>query len=290
VIRIGRWFGQALPWRDTPVVSSVLTVYLITNILVRSTAPDATAIEEWASTNIVNLHDHPVRAIVASIFIGDGDLVPITLVYLAIAGAILERHAGGRIAATVTLLGHVTATVVTEGAVRAAIWLHRAPRSAAWQLDIGVSYLAFTAAAAALRYAPGRARIVGALALALWMGVPVVRTGTMTEWGHASCVAVGLLSWHWLPDRPPPRHALDTTNAIGSRSLFHPGKAVSATVVGAAFVAGVVMLTSGSRLLPPRAHHRAQSRPQNHGPLVTPTENDNHPPRLETVDTPRPDR
>ena len=178
----------------------------------------------------------------ASIFVTSGGL-PVDAVLFVVASCVLERRAGLLRAAGIPLAGHVIATLVTEGGVRVAIWHHALPRTAAWQLDIGVSYVAFTAAAAAAAYIPRRAARVAAVAvLCAWTARPLFGdAGDMTSWGHVICVLIGLVCQHWLPVS---RHAARRERLLAIRRGM-----AAATVAGLAAV-GVVLVAGGTQLIP----------------------------------------
>jgi hypothetical protein len=199
-------------------------------------------VREWASTNLVNLRDHPVVAMVASIFITGGGL-PADAVLFVAASCVLERRAGLLRAVGIPLAGHVIATLVTEGGVRIAIWQHALPRAAAWQLDVGVSYVAFTAAAATTAYLPRRAvRIAAVAALCAWTVRPLIGDiGDMTPWGHVLCVLIGLVFRHWLPVA---RRGEQRPRLLAIR------RGMAAATIAALAAGGVVLVAGGTQLIP----------------------------------------
>ena len=98
------------------------------------------ALQLWASTNVTNLHHHPVPALVLSAFLPSEDtLAWIPLVALAMFGA--NRAIGNLRLALVCAAGHVVGTLVSEGIVDYRVDTGRLPPSWAHIIDIGPSYV-----------------------------------------------------------------------------------------------------------------------------------------------------
>lgn len=221
-----------LPGRDTPVASCTVVLLLISSVALQWGMPGDADLRQWASTNLVNLDRHPATALVASLFVNSGWL-PFEVVVFAVGASVIERVAGHLRAAVIPLLGHVIATLVTEGAVRLAIWAHDTDRSAAWQLDVGISYAAMTAIAAAACTLPRRWRAGALAALAAWVLMPLAAHADMTRWGHALCVLIGVLAWHWV------RHPVVMQRRTGLRVSWS-----GASLAGLAGV-GLILLSVG---------------------------------------------
>jgi hypothetical protein len=247
-LRYARASRQLLPGADTPLTLAVLAVLAATTVLLRWGAPGDADVLRWASTNLVNLRHHPVCALVASIFVTAHGVSREVLVF-AVGSAVLERRSGLFRAAALPLAGHVIATLVSEGGVRVAIWTGDEPRAAAWQLDIGISYLAFSAAAAALRHAPRLWRAGGLAVLAAWVLIPLARYPDLTAWGHVLSVVLGVLSWHWVI-----RPALRSTGVAGSGCPHGRrvawSRTLSASAVASLAVAGLLAVGVGGSVLP----------------------------------------
>ena len=252
---------QLLPGADTPLTLAVLAGLAAATVLLRWGATSDADVLQWASTNLVNLRQHPVSALVASIFVTPHGLSREVVVF-ALGSAVLERRSGLLRAAAIPLMGHVIATLVSEGGVRVAIWGGDEPRSAAWQLDIGISYVAFTAAAAALRHAPRPWRAGGLAVLAAWVLIPLAEHADMTAWGHVLSVLLGVLAWHWVL-RP-------TSRSIGISGSLRPhggwvawSRARSAVSVATLAVAGLLAVDMGATVLPAlgsgTGHHAVHS-------------------------------
>jgi hypothetical protein len=268
-LRYARASRQFLPGADTPFTLAVLAVLAVTTVLLRWGAPGDADVLRWASTNLVNLRHHPLSALAASIFVTAHGVSREVLVF-AVGSAVLERRSGLLRAAAIPLAGHVIATLVSEGGVRVAIWGGDEPRVAAWQLDIGISYLAFSAAAAALRHAPRRWRAGGLAVLAAWVLIPLARHPDLTAWGHVLSVVLGVLSWHWVI-----RPALRSTGVAGSGcprgGRVAWSRTLSASAVASLAVAGLLAVGVGGSVLPvlgnPTGHlaiHSTREAPAGH--------------------------
>lgn len=244
---------EVLPGRDTPVTDLTLLALLVTTLVLRFGMRSDIGILEWASTNIINLQTHPTRALFASIFVTSGWGAAVGIV-LALTGPALERRAGHLRALVIPLVAHMVATLATEGGLRAAIWAHSTARSQAFQLDIGISYVAYAAWGALMRYVPRRWRVAYGVVLAGCTIIPLAIMRDMVGWGHLGSAVIGLLSWHWLPEpadrivaaavRPRRRLRLPTG------AFAHVSRAAWLTTIVAATVGGAVLLYSGSQLLP----------------------------------------
>jgi hypothetical protein len=234
-------------------------VLVVATVALRWGAPADADIAQWASTNLVNLHRHPLTAMVASIVVVPDGGSPDVLAF-PVVGALLERRVGSMRLVAVALVGHVIATLVTEGAVRLAIDSGADARSAAWQLDVGVSYVVFTMTACALRLVPRPWRYPALTGLAIWVLVPVVQRSDMTSWGHVVSVAIGVLSWHWIPtpearDTGRPSRPADAVGGFRK----HRARVVSGVTIACLAIAGTLAVGAGRSL--PRDADRAHPRP-----------------------------
>ena len=95
----------------------------------------------YLSTDLANLADHPVRALVGSAFVTDDPNLlawtALALVGLGAAGQVLgELRLAGLLAST-----HVLGTMVSESVVALQVRLGDLPASAATMLDVGPSYV-----------------------------------------------------------------------------------------------------------------------------------------------------
>ncbi len=196
-----RWMravGSLLPGpRATPFTFVLLLMLAATTAALRWGATDDASVLRWASTNLVNLNHHPVSSLLASAFVSEGNIT-FDFIVLAVACAVLERRSTAMRTALVITGGHVIATLVSEGAVRIAITTHSDPRAAARQLDVGISYVMYTAVGAALGFLPARWRRLGLLAAVGYVGVPFLSDPGLTTGGHVLSLAIGLASWPFL--------------------------------------------------------------------------------------------
>jgi len=183
--------AQLLPWPTvTPLATAMVVLLLTTALLLRTHPGDVGSVVAWASTNLYNLAHHPVAALLVSMFVVTGTLLPELLV-VAISFAVLERAVGALRTAVIALTGQVVATLLTEyGADLGARW-HLLAASSADRPDVGVSYVMYAVLAASVLLLVGRARLVGVLAVGACVLVPFLIAPGMTSTGHVLAVAVG---------------------------------------------------------------------------------------------------
>lgn len=94
----------------------------------------------WASTNLENLADHPLRALVLSAFLTDGDAVAWT-VLAAVGLAGVAAATGPWRAVLVAVAAHVLGTAVSEGTLGVRIARGLAPAAERGILDVGPSFV-----------------------------------------------------------------------------------------------------------------------------------------------------
>lgn len=208
-----------------PATATFVTGLLLTVTLVSTGVVDADSLARWASTNIANLHRHPLSALVLSAFVLSGPAA-VNIATTALACGALERRVGARRMLMVAAAGQVIPSLVTEGAVRLSIRAGAESMRAAWRFDVGISYVMFAVIAAATRYAPARWR---RLVLAGGIVISVAQLAAlhdMTASGHALAYGIGLTCWPLL-DRHPVR---DRARTWARRSLL------AAAVVGLAAI------------------------------------------------------
>lgn len=237
--------------RATPFTFCLLAVLAASTAALRWTASDHRALLRWASTNLVNLSHHPVSALVASAFVSPGSIW-LDVVVLAVAGAVLERGTTTARTALVLIAGHVVASLLTEGAVRIAIAVHTDPSAAARQLDVGISYVMYTAVGAALRFLPARWRRFGVVLAIAYVGSALLREPGMTTSGHLLSLGIGLVSWPLLV----PRADRTARQAVIAQT---PGSASTRLrITAVAVLAGLGVLTAcapGHYLVGGRGHN-----------------------------------
>ena len=193
----------AARWLDRWAVATGYVTALVLAGLAVASQPDARrrAWLDWASTNLANLHDHPVRALAFSAVVSEGNIlgwVAMGLVGLAACGAAL----GAWRTLLLVSAAHVLGTVVSQGIVDYRIGHGTAGLGAAYLRDIGPSYVVTAALVAGLAYGSRRGRVACAVCLALLLpglfgGLPRLAVASV---GHAVSVVValglgGLLRW-----------------------------------------------------------------------------------------------
>ena len=119
---------------------------------------EAAALRLWASTNVANLHHHPVPALVLSALLPSGWpfawLVPIALTMF---GA--NRAVGTARLALICIAGHLVGTGVSEGLV--AYRIDHGSLSPAWShiFDVGPSYVVVSAIVVAVMFGTWLTRV-----------------------------------------------------------------------------------------------------------------------------------
>ena len=183
--------AQLLPWPTvTPLATAMVVLLLTTALLLRTHPGDVGTVVAWASTNLHNLAHHPVAALLVSMFVVTGPLLPELLV-VAISFAVLERAVGALRTAIIALTGQVVATLLTEYGADLGARSHLLAASSVDRPDVGVSYVMYAVLAASVLLLVGRARLVGVLAVGVCVLVPFLIAPGMTSTGHVLAVAVG---------------------------------------------------------------------------------------------------
>ncbi|MFE2146385.1 rhomboid-like protein [Streptomyces sp. NPDC059456] len=157
------------------------------------------------STNLDNLQDHPLSALLGSALFFDGTLTDVTSVDfvgtlitfglgVCCSLAWVEARWGKRRAAAVFLGGHVAATLLTAVVIAVAVqhgWYPAAVRQA---LDYGVSYGAQTVLAIATVALPRRGRLPWAAFVLAWPLGGAEWNGPLPDFttvGHLTAAALG---------------------------------------------------------------------------------------------------
>ena len=159
------------------------------------------AVNAWASTNLANMGDHPVEALIASTFLFGADPWA-SLRGIAFAGvmlALLVIRFGNMRAVALIAAGQVLGTLVSEGLLAARIAAGQADPALRATLDVGPSYVIISALAAVAVAGTRRWHRWTALA-ALVMRVPHITNGLttleVTPVGHVTALSTGmLLAW-----------------------------------------------------------------------------------------------
>ena len=148
------------------------------------------------STNLDNLADHPLRALVGSAFVTDGNdqlaWTALALVGLGAAGQALgDLRLAGLLAST-----HVLATVVSETVLAVQVRVGAVPASARSVLDVGPSYVVAPALVLGVALGSTRGRVGAGLGFAvlaphLFGGLARLDVAAV---GHVVAIATALLA------------------------------------------------------------------------------------------------
>ncbi|MFG3227301.1 rhomboid-like protein [Kitasatospora sp. NPDC048194] len=196
--------------RRSPMTSGYVGLLLLGHAWVEYGLSPAEAddLRGYISTNLDNLHDHPVRALVGSALLYDGTLTDIastgfggTLITLGLGIVVglawAERRYGTLRAAAVFLAGHVGATLITAGVILLALRQGWYPPSVRAASDYGISYGAQAALAFVVLALPRWARLPWAAFVLAW---PLAGDGDwsgplpeFTTVGHLLAAALGFV-------------------------------------------------------------------------------------------------
>jgi hypothetical protein len=161
----------------------------------------AAALWLWASTNVANLHHHPVPAMVLSAFLLSGSLVAwLALIAFTMFGA--NRAAGNLRLALICGAGHVLGTAVSEGIVAYRVDHGRLLAPSVHMIDIGPSFVVVSAVVIAVAFGswPARAAALAAFAALVFVGhifagltsLEVAAVGHVTAMTVAAILTVAL--------------------------------------------------------------------------------------------------
>ncbi len=166
-----RWpLARTLASRYAVAMAFLVLVAVADIILVALPPHVAAEVRLWASTNVDNLHHHPVQALVISALLAERtNLAWLAVIALAMFGA--NRALGNWRFALVCAAGQVVGTLVTEGVESYRIGHGRLPAASAHIIDIGPSYVVVSAIVAGVMHGSWLARI---LALADFAGLVLI--------------------------------------------------------------------------------------------------------------------
>ena len=175
---------------STPLASVVVLLLLLATLTLRAHQSAIGGVVAWASTNINNLSDHPITAMLASAFVMPGGLGP-DLIVVAVTFTVLERAIGAWRTAFVVLAGHVIATLLTEYGLEIGVRAHLFPLSDMDRPDVGVSYAMYAALGASSLLLRGRRRRIAVAAVVGVTLVPLLIDPGLTTAGHLLSVLIG---------------------------------------------------------------------------------------------------
>ncbi|MFE9482983.1 rhomboid-like protein [Streptomyces spororaveus] len=168
-------------------------------------ADRAAAVLGHLSTNLDNLRDHPLSALLGSALFFDGTLTDVTST--GFAGTLItlglgvccflawtEHRWGKTRAVAVFLGGHVAATLLTAAVITVALRHGRYPEDVRHALDYGVSYGAQTVLALGTLALPRRGRLPWAVFVLAWPLGGAEWNGPLPDFttiGHLTAAALG---------------------------------------------------------------------------------------------------
>ena len=176
--------------RATPLATATVMVLLASAVLLHTHPSDVGGVVAWASTNVHNLANHPVAAMLVSAFVVQGSVFP-SLVVVGVGLAVLERRLGPLRTIVVAFSGQVIASLLTEYGADLGAQLHLLTESSAERPDVGVSYVMYSVLAASVLLLNGRARVIGLAVLSADVLTALLITRDMTTTGHVLSVAIG---------------------------------------------------------------------------------------------------
>ena len=175
-----------------PGTHILLLILAVTTLVLRGVdAPTTTRILRHQSTNLFQMSRDAPRVLVLSAFLLNNGRLVIEAVQFSIVLAPVERWIGTYRWLATFAAGHIGATLATT----VGIWLQvreGAGRSLIYPVDVGASY-GVAAAAGVIAYRFRRPWALAWLAgMAVYLGWPLVTSGTFTDWGHLVAFVIGL--------------------------------------------------------------------------------------------------
>lgn len=193
--------------RSSPGTHIWLAILAVTSVVVAVAAPHTRSeLLHHYSTNLVELHRHPIRVLIGSAFwIQTPSAFAFYSVLFELVHAPAERWLGTWRWLFTAATAHIGATLVSQKSVFFGIKDDRLPHSLAHAVDIGVSY-GLAGIVGVLAYRVPRPWRWGYLAVVLaFFGYPVLTGGTYTDLGHLTAVLLGLCCHAATPLPAPPR-------------------------------------------------------------------------------------
>jgi hypothetical protein len=188
---LARHAAQILPSpTSTPLATATVLLLLLAALVLRMYPGDTSAVVAWTSTNLDNLADHPVAAMLTSTLVVPGNVLP-ELVIVAVSLAVLERTLGAGRTAVIALTGQVVATLLTEYGAKLGTEWHLIGGFSAQRPDVGVSYVMYAVLAASAMLLTRKTKLAGLLLVSACVLVPFVLSPGMTTTGHVLSVAIG---------------------------------------------------------------------------------------------------
>lgn len=206
---------------SAPGTHILLLILAVTTLVLRGVdAPTTTRILRHQSTNLLQMSRDAPRVLVLSAFLLDKGRLLVEAATFTLVLAPVERWIGTYRWLATFAAGHIGATLATT----VGIWLQvreGVERGLLYPVDVGVSY-GLMAAAGVLTYRFRRR--VWTLAwlafMAFYVGLPVITTGTFTDWGHLVAFGIGLAMGPLVqPDSGGRRHRRHILLVVGASLL-----------------------------------------------------------------------
>jgi hypothetical protein len=225
---------RRLPARAGVAIAYALAL-VVTTLAFRAQSPAGRrAWLAWASTNLANLGDHPIGAMVTSAFITEGSLLSWGLTAM-VGLVVLNWSLGNWRTAALVGTAHVLGTVISQGILAYKISAGVAPQTDRYIIDVGPSYVVACALVAGAAFGLGAQRLPAAGGFALFapnsfLGLPTLEVSSV---GHFCSVVIALaVGWPlWRSARS--RAARDATDPAAAPASTAPASTAPASTAPA---------------------------------------------------------
>jgi len=180
--------------RSAPVTTVYVCLLAATTLLLSLTSERfGDRVLSELSTNLHQLAHQPVRALIGSAFWAGGwsGLFLWAILLLAVLAPV-ERRLGSRRTLLAFAVGHIGATLVVAAGLFVGLRIGAVSPIVEHARDVGVSYGFLAVAALATYLLPRRVRVAYFGLLAGYVVFHVASSGTFTDFGHLTAVALGL--------------------------------------------------------------------------------------------------
>jgi hypothetical protein len=192
-----RWYERLRSWIGRPSHAQATVAYtailVATNLVLDGSSPRLNqAILESASTNLHQLHVHPVNVLITSaLFVTGWDqLLEFAVVALLILSPLEQRIGTVRTIAGFAV-GHIGASIAVAFGLNYAVHAGAVSPSIVRTVDVGVSYGTLCLVAAFAYLLVFRSRAVVLVGLFLYELVALIVDNSYTQWGHMISLVLG---------------------------------------------------------------------------------------------------